>query len=74
MVWFLGTQGTRWADLTDVSGIRVNMAPNGVWLLEWFLLLLPNIVQTNMKVVFRTGASVWWVCLCTMSAVSEERC
>ena len=33
-----------------------------------------NIVQTNMKVVFRTGASVWWVCPCTMSAVSEERC
>ena len=37
-------------------------------------LLLPINVQTNIKVVFRTGASVWWMCPCTMSAVSEERC
>ena len=22
---------------TDVSGIRMNMAPNGVWLFEWFV-------------------------------------
>ena len=38
------------------------------------LLLLPINVQTNIKVVFRTGASVWWMCPCTMSAVIEERC
>ena len=38
------------------------------------LLLLPINVQTNIRVVFRTGASVWWMCPCTISAVSEERC